>query len=78
MNSENRNIRLCSLRGTLFNKGFDDDEIREMLLAANEEFERAAAAGLPGVHGPEAQAGLGAAPGETARLDPEAARRPAR
>src|ERR1035437_744919 len=39
MNSENRNNRLCSLRGTLFNKGYDDGEIREMLLAANEEFD---------------------------------------
>jgi hypothetical protein len=37
---ENRNVRLCSLRGALFNKvpELDDDEIREALLAANQEF----------------------------------------
>jgi putative DNA primase/helicase len=37
---EMRNVRLCRLRGILFNRvpEMDDDEIRETLLAANEEF----------------------------------------
>ena len=35
---ENRNNTLISLRGTLFNLGYSDDEIREMLIARNEQF----------------------------------------
>ena len=37
---ENRNVRLCSLRGALFNKvpELDDEEIEQALWAANEEF----------------------------------------
>lgn len=44
---ENRNVRLCSLRGILFNKvpEMDDDEIRDALLAANEEFAEPLTAG---------------------------------
>ena len=40
MTGENRNVRLCALRGCLFNRvpEMSDDEIREALLAANEEF----------------------------------------
>ena len=40
MTGENRNVRLCSLRGALFNRvpEMDDEEIREALIAANEEF----------------------------------------
>ena len=40
MGGENRNIRLISLRGTLFNKvpELDEDEIEQALWAANEEF----------------------------------------
>jgi putative DNA primase/helicase len=33
-----RNNLLISLRGTLFNLGYSDDEIREMLIARNEQF----------------------------------------
>jgi hypothetical protein len=42
MEDENRNVRLCSLRGALFNQvpELDDDEIAEALWAANEEFAR--------------------------------------
>ena len=37
---ENRNVRLCALRGALFNRvpEMDDDEIEQALWAANEEF----------------------------------------
>ncbi len=35
---ENRNNTLISLRGKLFNLGYGDDEIREMLIARNEQF----------------------------------------
>ena len=37
---ENRNVRLCSLRGALFNKvpEMDDEEIEQALWAANEQF----------------------------------------
>jgi len=47
MTGENRNIRLCSLRGILFNKvpEMDDDEICDALLAANEEFAEPLTAG---------------------------------
>ena len=40
MEGENRNVRLCSLRGALFNKvpEMADDEIEQALWAANEEF----------------------------------------
>ena len=40
LEGENRNVRLCSLRGALFNKvpELSDDEIEQALWAANEEF----------------------------------------
>ena len=38
MTGENRNNRLISLRGALLNLGYDDAEIREHLIAANEQF----------------------------------------
>ena len=38
MTGEHRNNTLISLRGTLFNLGYSDAEIREMLIARNEQF----------------------------------------
>ena len=39
MTGQNRNVRLCSLLGTLINLGYEGDALREALIAANAEYD---------------------------------------
>ena len=67
---ENRNNRLISLRGTLLNLGYSDEECREALIASNEQFREPLGMREMEDTAVEAQAGLRPAPGEAARPGP--------